>query len=130
MSGMRVVGTVEKNIRPDPANVVNVAANTSTDIFDDLSSTKYACIEMSARYLQNLTGGDLYYCVGQDCNANAGAKSYHGILSDRQQLDCSNHGARVSVFSVAGGDVSTLILRRRDLSEHVTILPSDQLGVQ
>lgn len=128
---VRVGNVVEKIIRPDPANVVTIAAATSVDILDDLYQFKYSCIEFSARYIQNLTGADLYFAFGQDCQVVGGAKptkNYHGILSDRQQLDCSNHGARVSVWSAAGGDVAVTTLRRRDMNEHVTILPNDQLN--
>lgn len=120
----RVVNVVEKNIRPDPARVVLVPAITSTEVLPELGDTSHGVIEYSGRYIQNLTGGDIYYAFGQDCDD----RSYHGLLQDKLQLDCSNHGASVCVWSAGGGNVSTTQLRRIDLADHQTMKPSYQLA--
>lgn len=115
---MRVVNLVEKNIKPEPAAAVTIAANTSTDILPDITTSKE---EYSGRYIFNNTGAFLYYAFGQDCDNVA---AYHGVLQNLQQLDCSNHGTRVSVYSAVGGVVVPCVLRRRDMTNNNNTYPS------
>lgn len=120
---MRVVNVVEKNIRPNGAALVNVPAGKSTELLPDISTQNYMAVEVAARYIQNLSGTDAYYAFGETCDGSANPPAAHGLIQNKQQLDCSNHGASVSVWSAAGGNFAVTELRRKDLSEHVTTIP-------
>jgi hypothetical protein len=104
----RVINVAERNLFPNGATPVTVAAAVSTDVIPDQVNLKLQ--EIAYRYIQNTGSGLLYYAFGQDCNLN----NFHGVISQYQQLDCSNHRLRVSVWSVSGGQVATTILYRND----------------
>lgn len=112
---MRVVNVAEKDINARPAKPVVVLANTSTDVLPDTTDSRK---EFCGRYVFNDSGSVAFYAIGQDCSA----VSYHGKIQNQQQLDCSNHGQRVSVFSVAGGTFVPTELFRNDLIQVVNIL--------
>ena len=107
---MRVVNVTEKNIRAQPALPVVLAAATAGDVLPDIAGKAE---EIAGRYVQNLTGGVVYYAFGQNADA---ANNFHGQIADKQQLDCSNHGMRVSCYSVGGGTMAVTILKRIDLT--------------
>lgn len=115
---IRVVNVSEKDVVATPPAPVAVPALAPTDVLPAITGKDNAAIEVAGRYIQNLTGADLYYCFGDDCD---NVQNYHGLLQDKLQLDCSNHGQRVSVFSTPGGIVSVTILRRIDMYAHEQI---------
>jgi hypothetical protein len=106
---LRVINVGERNIYPGGAKPVTVAAATSTPIFPD-QTVEPKMQEIAYRYVQNVTGADLYYAFGQQCDTS----NFHGVLVDKAQLDCSNHRLSVSVYSAAGGTVAQCILFRND----------------
>lgn len=112
----RVVNVVEKHIRPVPAFPILATAATSTDILEDCTNDKK---EHAARYIFNDSGTVAFYAFGQDCSP----LSYHGKLQNQQQLDCSNHSARVSIYSAAGGVFVPCDLLRVDLDVGPFVFP-------
>jgi hypothetical protein len=126
---IRVANTVEKNIDVDPADPIVVNPATPTDVLFDISKSPPSggptgiLSEYVGRYIQNVGANNCYYAFGQDCNPT----NYHGILVSNgttvfQQLDCSNHGRRVSVYSVSGTIIAPTVLRRADLTTKANIL--------
>lgn len=110
---LRTINVGEKNIYASPAAPVTVAATTSTwAILDQTIDPKLE--EIAYRYVQNVTGADLYYAFGQQ----ASTTNFHGVLPAYSQLDCSNHRLGVSVYSAAGGLVAVTILFRNDMSRN------------
>lgn len=96
-----IVTTVRvENLEALPPNPITVAAKTSTDVLLDKRTTP----SIAYRFIQNLTGAEIYYAFNADCKADIGQKVYHGTLQDRQQLACPISG-RVNVWSAAGGIV-------------------------
>jgi len=88
-----------------PPNVVTLVANTKADV---LPSRRGSGAQYGYRFIQNLTGGDLY--VGYDVDADNVA-NYHFIVPNGSQLSVPCN-SRVSCFSVAGGKVATAEFRR------------------
>jgi len=88
-----------------PPNVVTLAANTAADV---LLSRRGSGTQYSYRFLQNLTGADLY--IAYDATADNVA-NYHAVIGSGQQLSVPCN-SRVSCFSVAGGKVATAEFRR------------------
>lgn len=115
---LRVANTVERNIISVPAGPVVVVDSKSTTLFTDeiLDNNEYA-----GRYIQNVGANDCYYAFG----VVATPTNYNGILSkpgtlnvdglgSGQQLDCSNFGGMVSVFSRGGTTIAVTLLKRND----------------
>lgn len=123
---LRVANVTEKNVIPIQTAPIPVPAGPiSITVLKDIFSRDYACIEIAGRYIQNLTGADIYYSFGA---VPADAANYNGLLQDKQQLDCSNHGAAVSIYSATGGGtIAITILQRVDLVQQQTMVPSIQL---
>ena len=119
---IRTSNSVEKNVFIVPDKLKIVPATTSTVIIGDSNSSN---IELSGRYIQNVGANPCYYAFGTDkCDAS----NFNGILAGAsavdangfgpgQQLDVSNCGQQVSVWSVAGTTLSTTILKRNDLQQ-------------
>ena len=70
---------------------INVASNKPTQVLADISGING---EYASRAIQNVGGNSVYYAFGRDCDGT----NYCGILASQQQLDCSNHGQKVSVW--------------------------------
>lgn len=104
---MRVVNVTEKNVYPEPCKVTVVPAATATDVIDRIDNQRG---EWAGRYIQNTGANPCFYAFGQDCTAT----QYHGLLAASQQLDCSNHGQRVSIYSTLGTTIAPTLLRRID----------------
>lgn len=113
---IRVVNVVEKNIYPDPCNVIIVPAATSTEVLYSIRTK--VNIEYVGRYIQNVGANPCYYAFGQDCDS---VKNYNGVLAASQQLDCSNHASHVTVWSQLGTTIATTILRRNDNTTWETV---------
>jgi|WetSurMetagenome_2_1015567.scaffolds.fasta_scaffold1483879_1 hypothetical protein len=115
----RILQFAERNVTIDPPNVITLAAATATFALEDISRIRG---EIFQRFIQNLTGNDLYYSEGvTDANGAASCNAignFHGVIPSGQQLDCSGHRRCVSVYSAAGGVISTTIRRRTDTSHH------------
>ena len=118
---LRVTNSVERNVSCAGSVPIKVSANTSTDVLIDVSGIPQ---EYAGRYVQNVGSNIAYYSFGVKCSAT----NFNGVLAPAttvdsngfgsgQQLDCSNHGAKVSVFSVGGTTVAVTLLRRNDLSQ-------------
>lgn len=105
---MTGVNTRVETLDVMPPRVVTLVAATGANVLplrDDGKDWRY-------RYIQNLTGADLYYAIDID-SAQVSADFYHGVLPDKAQLNVPCKG-RVSCFSVGGGKVATLELYKMD----------------
>lgn len=112
---IRAVNLTEKCVRAKPCAPVTVPPSASTTVLEDIVSLKGE--EISGRYIFNACADNLYYAFGQDCD---NVLNWHGYMAPGQQLDCSNHGMEVNVFSLAGGVATPTILRRQDLTQPQT----------
>jgi hypothetical protein len=118
----RIISYAERNTQIDPPSVVNVPANTATQVLPNEPQRG----EIAARYIQNTGANPLFYSFGIT-NATGGPVcdnllQYHGYLPAGSQLDCSAHRKIVSVFSVAGTTVSTTTIRRNDTARTDNII--------
>ena len=110
---VRSVGFCEKNVVCLPVMPINVPSNTSTQVLASLSGTNG---ETASRAIQNVGANPVYYAFGRACDNT----NYCGILASQQQLDCSNHGASVSVW--CAGQTTTIgvtVLVRRENAQGV-----------
>lgn len=116
---LRVSNSCEKNVISSPVNPIVVPNNTATTVLADITKTQG---EWAGRYIQNVGANDCYYAFGHTCDPT----NFNGILSkpgttnangdgSGQQLDASNHGQSVSVYSVGGTKIAVTILIREDL---------------
>ena len=116
---LRVSNSVEKNVFVVPSVPKAIPANTATEVLNDSNADN---IELAGRYIQNIGANDCYYSFGTD---NCSAGNFNGILAKAasvdvngfgagQQLDVSNCGQRVSVFSVGGTTIVSTIIKRND----------------
>lgn len=94
-----------------PAAPVVVPAAAGTDVLPDRTTDG---TNVAYRYIQNLTGANLWYCIADTADAAAGQNNYHGRLADGDQLSVPTK-RRVSVWSLAGGIVAVLELVKKDL---------------
>lgn len=117
---MRVVNVCEKNIVAVPTKPVTVpvAGNVSTMILDNITKLG-PNVEVAGRYIQNVGANPCFYNFGSDCDSNT---NYMGVLAASQQLDCSNHGMRIDVYSTLGTTIAVTLLRRVDNYNHVNII--------
>lgn len=121
---VRIETLVQRSVKAEPPKAVTLAAKTSTVIIPDLIQQGAANVnaswgyEVVARYIFNDSGAKLYYTVGSDKCDNVNA--YHGAIADQTLLNISEFGGgQVSVYSVAGGNVSVTVLHRQDLHSGV-----------
>lgn len=129
---IRVSNAVEKNVVLEPHNPIVVATNTSTTV---LESTRTSGVEYAARYIQNVGANDCFYTFGHDCDPT----NYSGILAANpaggvdkagQQLDVSNCGQHVSVYSIGGTKIAVTVLKRNDNAPGTGgILRGDSSGI-
>lgn len=106
---IRTINVAERGIYAAGAVPITVATNTSTDVIPD-QTVQPKMQEIAYRYIQNVGANNLYYAIGQD----ASTVNYNGILEQYQQLDCSNHRLRISVYAPGGTTVATTVLYRND----------------
>lgn len=118
---LRTINAVEKNVVLVPTNPIVVNANASTDVLSAIVGTTG---EYAGRYIQNVGANDCFYTFGHDCDGT----NYSGILAANstnavdkagQQLDASNCGQRVSVYSVGGTKIAVTILKRNDNTQGI-----------
>jgi len=114
---IRTISVCERNAFVVPPRVVVINATTATEIFPDDTNTRG---EIITRYVQNLTGDDLYISFGlskadgtPQCN---NINAFHTVIQDKALFDCFPHRQRVCVYGIAGGKVSTTKIIRNDLS--------------
>jgi len=118
---LRVSNSVERNVSCAGSVPITIPAGKAVDVLVDVSGVIQ---EYAGRYVQNVGSGIAYYAFGSD----ASPAGFNGVLfqasavdsngfGSGQQLDCSNHGAKVSVYSVAGTTIAVTILRRNDLAQ-------------
>ena len=116
---IRVSNSVEKNVVNVPKNLVVLTATTAKDVLPNATSI---IGELAGRYVQNVGANDCYYVFGSDCSpvnfngilaANTGNADVNGFKSG-QQLDASNCGQRLSMYSVGGTTISITLLARND----------------
>lgn len=121
---IRVSNQVEKNIVAVGPLLVAVPANAATDALPDIVKDGILNSEYVGRYIQNTGANACYYAFGINCQVLA----YHGILAANQQLDCSNHGQRVSVLCTGAGGttIAQTILKRVDFSDRANIHQGNQ----
>jgi len=119
---LRIGNSVEKNVFIVPGGLIVVKPITSTVVITDSNASN---IELAGRYIQNVGANPCYYAFGTD---NCDASNFSGILAGAptvdangfgagQQLDVSNCGQQVSVWSVSGTTLATTILKRNDLQQ-------------
>ena len=78
--------------------------------------------EIAYRYVQNIGADPLYYSF-QVVDASVPPKplcdnvaTYHGVLTQYAQLNCSNHRLLVTGYSVNGTTVALTVIRRKDMT--------------
>ena len=114
-----VSNAVEKSVVNVPSLPVVVPSNTATNVLNNISQVPGS---YTGRYIQNVGANDCYYAFDGD----ASATNFQGILfkpantnanghGSGQQLDCSNHPCRVSVFSVGGTTIAVSLLASHSL---------------
>jgi hypothetical protein len=119
---LRVSNSVEKNVFVVPSAPVIVPDSQAKVVLPDTSSTN---IEYAGRYIQNVGSNDCYYAFGTD---NCSPGNFNGMLAKAasvnangdgvgQQLDVSNCGQRVSVYSIGGTKIVVTVLKRNDLQQ-------------
>ena len=114
---LRTSSVVEKQCYSIPTVPITVAANTSTPILPDVHADK---LEYASRKIQNCdTVNFLYYGFGAN---KVDTTNFQGILLAGQQLDCSNHGDVVNVWSANQIVVASTIIARQDLTQGGGIL--------
>lgn len=122
----RTVNLVERSAKAEPPKAVTLVAGTSTVVLPDLNQSRIPNtntdwgMEIRGRYIFNDTGAALYYAFGtDDCD---GTNTYHGKIADQGQLNASDCGQQVSVWSAAGGKVTVTIIHNQDLHQSSGIL--------
>ncbi len=116
---VRVANTTEKDVVLVPTNPLVIPTNTATVVLSDATSTSG---EIAGRYIQNVGANDCYYSFGHTCDPT----NFCGILSkpanvnsdgfgSGQQLDASNCGQALWVFSRGGTTLSITLLKRNDM---------------
>lgn len=124
---LRVTNQCEKDVLNSAVAPIVVADSKSTLVLPKLTNVPGQ--EFCGRYIQNVGANDLYYSFGAD----ASPANFNGILSKPsavnvnndgagQQLDCSNHGDSVYVYSIGGTKVAITLLVRQDLVQHTNII--------
>ena len=108
---LRTIPVSERNAAVVPPRVVTLAAATATEAFPDETRTRE---EIITRYIQNMTGDDLYVAYGTDQCDNLA--NYHVVITDKQLLELLPVRVKVTVFSVGGGKLSTTKIVRNDLT--------------
>ena len=118
---LRVSNSVERNVSCAGSVPIVIPAGKSINVLIDVSGTSQ---EYAGRYVQNVGSDNAYYAFSNDASPAA----FNGILSkpsaldangfgSGQQLDCSNHGGSVNVYSIGGTTIAITLLRRNDLSQ-------------
>ena len=108
----RILTTTDQS-QVEPPRVLTLAAATATVIFPMAAGLRGP--EIVSRYVQNLTGADLYlsFGIGTDnapvCN---NTNNFHAVITDKQLYDCMGHRRIVCAYSVGGGVVATTQLTR------------------
>jgi len=109
----RVINTAENNLQAQPPRIVTVAAGVAIEALPEMRQKSG---EIAYRYIQNIGADPLYYSFGISLSNGGPAcndvDTFHGVLPQYSQLDCSNHRMRVSVYSSAGTTVATTIVDR------------------
>jgi len=109
---LRVITICEKNVVPVPAKAITVAANKTTVVVPDLTSSLLGANnshETAAITIQNTgTANDVYYAFGQDCD---NVTNFHGLLQAGVMLNCPTT-QQVSVFTATGTTIAVCILKR------------------
>jgi len=116
---IRVSNSVEKDVFVIPDNHKVIAAKTSVTVLGDNTQTN---IEQAGRYIQNVGSGICYYAFG---TANCDPANFNGVLAAApavdangfgagQQIDVSNCGQIVSVWSDLGTTLAVTVLKRND----------------
>lgn len=118
----RVVSSCEKNIEVDHNfdRPIVVAAATPTDVLPDILNnpadpTKGNAplnYEVAARYIQNIGANPAYFSYDIDC---LGLQQNHGSVAAGAQMNASDCGGRISIFSDLGTTISRLVLLRKDM---------------
>lgn len=118
---LRVSNHVESNVIAVPQPPIVVKAATSTRVLPSLVGDK---VEYAGRYIQNVGANPCYYSIGGTCSP----QQFSGILSGAsavdaggfgsgQQLDVSNTGDSVNIYSAIGTTIAITLLRRNDMNQ-------------
>lgn len=106
----------ERGLVADPVNMVTLVANTPKQLLPEQRFDKAGLGQIGQRYIQNATGARLYLTFGITDGVTglptASDQQYHAFVEDGQLFDCSCHRMLVTGFSVGGGKVATVIMRR------------------
>lgn len=116
---IRVANTTEKDVVLVPQNPFVLVDSTPKQILSDATITSG---EIAGRYIQNVGANDCYYSFGHTCDPT----NFCGILSkpanvnsdgfgSGQQLDASNCGQALWVYSRGGTTLSITLLKRNDM---------------
>jgi hypothetical protein len=101
---IRTIGTCEKNITPQSANVITVGA-ASIEVVPDQSAK---ADEVAYITIQNTGANTCYYAFGQTCDATA---NYHGMLTSGMALPVPSTD-QVNCFSPSGTTIAVTIFKR------------------
>jgi hypothetical protein len=125
---LRTTNSIEKSARRIPAVPLPIVAGAASVI--GLPDCTQGVKEFTARYIQNVGTGNLYYQFGQNITANAVSglvAQFDGILAGAsaidaggygpgQQLDASNDPEAVYVYSPAGTTIVVTQIVKNDIS--------------
>jgi hypothetical protein len=123
---LRTSNTVERSVTCQPILPKVIPTNKSTLV---LFPTKNMTVELASRYIQNVGASDCYYAFGHDCDLT----NFNGILSkpanidangfgSGQQLDASNIGDALYVYSVGGTTIAISVFERDEMQQGGNIL--------
>lgn len=121
----RVSNSIEKSVRCVPSVPVTIVAGAASVIaLPDITTG----VEYTARYIQNVGTGNLYYAFGYNITADGTGKvaMFNGILAGTgatdaggfgpgQQLDASNDPEAIYVYSPAGTVIVVSSLKKNDI---------------
>ena len=116
---LRTVNLVERTVLSDKSSVINIPANTATDVFPDerLAEVISEKGEVVYREIFNVGPNNAYYRFGMNCD---NVNNFNAYLIPGQMLEVATL-ERVSVYS-AGCQIAVTVLRRRDLVPHLNNL--------
>jgi len=124
---LRTTNSIEKSARRIPAVPISVVAGAASIVA--LPDCTQGVGELTARYIQNVGTGNLYYQFGQNITVNATSGlvvQFDGIIAGAsavdaggygpgQQLDASNDPEAVYVYSPAGTSIVITQLAKNDI---------------
>lgn len=115
---LRIINAVDKSVVLVPFVPVVVNDSVSTPVVASFAGQRG---EIAGIFIQNVGANDCYYSFSHECDPT----NFCGMLSKApytntnghgsgQQLDASNCGQNISVYSIGGTTISLTIMKRND----------------